>query len=359
MSSRPPKQGRRGLRLVIALALAGAAAAGVYLYASSLQQQVSATQVAQQASAPTALPRVSVVVAKTAVPSNTPLTSDMFEVKVLPAEAVVTNSVTSLDQLSGKVLSDSMRAGDQLVTTRLVDGKGPSVKTFADEIPVGMRAMSLSFTEQGGAAGLIAPGNHVDIIALFKKGSQETDQSMVILQDVLVLAVAQSTAPEQLPLQPAATPQAAAPAIVVPGTHSQASPSPTANPRVPVAPPGTRTVTLAVTPEGAARLALAETDGTLRYIIRPTGDDSRQAVLPANVAGLPSPLRAWLPEDVAVVSVDAVNARSEPAINSAPVGQLPYGTQLQVIGQSADWFKVKLPDGREAWVAGGWIVTGR
>jgi hypothetical protein len=34
-----------------------------------------------------------------------------------------------------------------------------------------------------------------------------------------------------------------------------------------------------------------------------------------------------------------------------------YGTELQIVGQSADWFKIKLPDQREGWVAAGWIVT--
>jgi pilus assembly protein CpaB len=357
MSSRPPRRGRSGLRLVIALALAGAAAAGVYVYASSLQEQVAARQVTEQAAVAQPTPRVSVVVAKAPVTANTPLSADLFEVKALPVEAVVTNSVTALDQVAGKVLSDPMVAGEQLVTSRLIDPKVANIKTFADQIPAGMRAMSLSFTELGGAAGLIAPGNHVDIIALFKKGVTENDQSMVILQDVVVLAVAQSTAPEQLPLQAVPSPQPAAPAISVPGSRATVTATP--NPRVPVAPPGTRTVTLAVTPEGAERLALAESDGSLRYIIRPTGDASRQAVLPAEIGILPSPLRAWLPEDVAIVSVSAANARSEPALSSTAVGRLPYGTQLQIIGQSADWFKVRMPDGTEAWVAAGWIVAGR
>jgi len=33
-----------------------------------------------------------------------------------------------------------------------------------------------------------------------------------------------------------------------------------------------------------------------------------------------------------------------------------YGTELQVIGQSGDWFKVELPDQSEGWVTAGWIT---
>ena len=64
-----------------------------------------------------------------------------------------------------------------------------------------------------------------------------------------------------------------------------------------------------------------------------------------------------MPENVAVVAVDAANARSGPSIASSVIDQVPYGTELQIVGQSADWFKVKLPDQREAWVAAGWIVS--
>ena len=64
-----------------------------------------------------------------------------------------------------------------------------------------------------------------------------------------------------------------------------------------------------------------------------------------------------LPENLAIVAVDAANVRSGPSIASSVLDQVKYGTELQIIGQSADWFKIKLPDQREGWVAAGWIVT--
>jgi len=57
------------------------------------------------------------------------------------------------------------------------------------------------------------------------------------------------------------------------------------------------------------------------------------------------------------IAVDRANIRSGPSIASSVVFQLPRGTRLEVVGQSADWFKVRLPDQREGWVASGWIVT--
>jgi N-acetylmuramoyl-L-alanine amidase len=62
-------------------------------------------------------------------------------------------------------------------------------------------------------------------------------------------------------------------------------------------------------------------------------------------------------QNVAIVAVDVANVRSSPSIAASVIDQVKYGTELQIVGQSADWFKVKLPDGREGWVAAGWIVT--
>jgi pilus assembly protein CpaB len=472
----------------MALGLASAAAGGVYLYAGSLQQEVAQHQ--QQTTAIAPAPRAKVLVAKTNVPAKMPLSGEAFEVRELPPEAVAPNAVTSLDALTGKVAESPIAPGEQLTASRLVDPKAPEAKSFDQMIPPGLRAMSLSFSELGGAAGLIVPGNYVDVLAVFKKDTLGKDESMIMLQDVLVLAVAQSTSPDQLPLQPSAAPTPPpAPAVPVPGAAAP-KPSPTPAPRVPVAPPQTRTVTVAVAPEAAERLALAEDYGRLRYIIRPAGERSQHAIVPADLGTLASPLQAaaaeivaseisptnvrvgdtitvkitvkntsdkplqtmgpqpgftyvqgqtyysqqfaaqpgkwrvavgsagldstelpyrwglgadlapgvsttvtgqikvtgdfkatnfWaavleepanviqtgvgmtlitaMPENLAVVAVDAANARSAPSVASSVIDQVPYGTQLEIVGRSADWFKVKLPDHREAWVAAGWIVT--
>ena len=59
----------------------------------------------------------------------------------------------------------------------------------------------------------------------------------------------------------------------------------------------------------------------------------------------------------ATVAVDVANVRSSPSIAAGVLEQVKYGTELQIIGQNADWFQVKLPDQSVGWVAAGWIVT--
>src|SRR5207253_6595439 len=77
----------------------------------------------------------------------------------------------------------------------------PDIKRFADLVPAGKRAMSVTFTELNTAGGLVTPGDFVDVIGVFNKNTMGKDQSMLLLQDVLVLAVAQNTSADQLPRQ--------------------------------------------------------------------------------------------------------------------------------------------------------------
>jgi Flp pilus assembly protein CpaB len=491
-----PRPGRRGPRLLLAIALGAAAAAGVYMYVNSIQQaaQVSARTAAQQATV-AATSRSRVVVAKASLAAGTALSIDNVELRDMPVEAVQPNAVTALADVTGKALTVPVAAGEQILSHRLGSPDQVDVKKFADLVPAGKRAMSVTFSELSTAGGLIAPGDYVDVLGVFNKGTMGKDQSMILLQDVLVLAVAQNTSPDQLPRQGAAA--GAQPAaqtnanLPLPGRAGSTVAIPQPTPAsVPFAPAATRTVTLAVDPEAAERLALAEDYGHLRYIVRPGAERTQSSVLPADLTTLASPIQVaagqiiateisptntkvgdtldikitikntsdkplqtmgpepgftyvqgqtyftqqfasdpgkwrvalgsagldatempyrwglggdlapgatttvtghvkitqdfkttnfWaalvnepstivqtgvgmtlvtsLPENLAIVAVDAANVRSGPSIASSVIDQVKYGTELQIVGQSADWFKIKLPDQREGWVAAGWIVT--
>jgi Flp pilus assembly protein CpaB len=487
INSAGPKRSSRTPRLLMALVLGGVAAAGVFLYVNSVQQQAEQAQID---AANKVVKRAPALVAKVNVPARTPLNGDYFEVRQLPAEAVIASALTDPAEVGNRVLDTALAAGEQVLSNHLIDPNTPDIKRFADLIPPGKRAMSVQFSDIVGSAGLIVPGDFVDVLAVFSKDTLGKDQSMILLQDIQVLAVAQSTSVDQLAKQGTDTPQAAAPPPSLPRPGQPAAPVPSPTPqRLPVT-TGARILTLAVAPEAAERLALAESHGNLRYIARPVGERDQSAVLPADLATLNSPIAAasaqiiateisptnvkvgdtvnikitvknisdkplqtqgpqpnftyvqgqtyftqqfasepgkwrvaigsagldatelpyrwglggdlapgasttvngsikvtqdfqptnfWaavvaepanvvqtgvgitlitsLPESVAVVAVDAANVRSSPSIASSVIDQVKYGTELQIIGQSADWFKIQLPDKREGWVAAGWIVT--
>src|SRR5579864_4719621 len=491
-----PKSGRRGPRILLALLLGAAAAAGVYLYIGNVQQsaQEAARQSVVQAQAAALSPsKVKAVVAKQPLSAGTALTPDNVAVTDTPADALQPNAATSIADVQGKALLVPVAQGQQIVASLLGNASQSDGQKLADLVPAGKRAMSVTFTELNSAGGLVAPGDFVDVIGVFNKDTLGKDQSMLLLQDVQVLAVAQNTSADQLPRQGAPTGQSAPAQLPLPqrGGTTAGVPLPQATAvNVPYAPAQTRTITLAVDPEAAERLALAEDYGHLRYIVRPGTERTQSSVVPADLGTLASPIQVaagqiiateisptntkvgdtidvsitvkntsdkplqtmgpdpgftyvqgqtyftqqyasdpgkwrvaigtagldstdlpyrwglggdlapgatttvtghikvtqdfkstnfWaalvnepstvvqsgvgmtlvtsLPQNLAVVAVDAANVRSSPSIAASVLQQVKYGTQLQITGQSAVWFKVKLPDQHEGWVAAGWIVT--
>src|SRR5262249_3256427 len=153
---------------------------------------------AAQAAAAQATSRVKVVVAKQNLAAQTALTADNVELKDVSQDAVQPNAATSLADVQGKELNVPVAQGEQIVSYRIGNPEQPDVQKFADMVPAGKRAMSVTFTELSSAGGLITPGDHVDVIGVFNKSTLGKDQSMLLLQDILVLAVAQSTSPDQL-----------------------------------------------------------------------------------------------------------------------------------------------------------------
>lgn len=57
-----------------------------------------------------------------------------------------------------------------------------------------------------------------------------------------------------------------------------------------------------------------------------------------------------------VVKGKAVNLRSGPGTNYAKVGVVFQGTRLTVLGRSGSWYRVKLANGKAAWIAA-WLVS--
>lgn len=57
----------------------------------------------------------------------------------------------------------------------------------------------------------------------------------------------------------------------------------------------------------------------------------------------------------ALVTASSLNVRSGPDINATKLTTVPYGTRLNVIAQSGDWYQVTLGNGQKGWVAS-WLV---
>jgi uncharacterized protein YgiM (DUF1202 family) len=76
------------------------------------------------------------------------------------------------------------------------------------------------------------------------------------------------------------------------------------------------------------------------------------ALTPAPPAAPPSaPAPAEKPRQTRVIGTDLANFREQPGIRGRILAVLKRGTRVEVLEEKGDWYRVRLEDGREGWVA--------
>jgi pilus assembly protein CpaB len=230
-----------------------------------------------------------VVVANVRIPPRAVITPDMVRVQPMPVEAVHPQSTHSVDEVVGKITRADMVPDEPVLSSRLFLQRGESGLAFM--IPDGMRAVSVNFTELIGSGGMVVPGDHVDVIGVFDAKPDPKDPKIdrvdqvtianIVLQNVQVLAVAQRLEGEDTSKKdqgPVQLPGAAA--QQPPATQVRSDPSPQ---------PAAKTATLAVSPQDALKIVLAEEKGKIRLALRRTNDKSMAVVAEVPITALLSP----------------------------------------------------------------------
>ncbi|MBI2864296.1 MAG: Flp pilus assembly protein CpaB [Chloroflexi bacterium] len=214
---------------------------------------------------------VAVVVAATDISPRTALKKEMLRIQQVPANVRHPKGYASVDDLLGKVTKLAITGGEQVLETKIFAEREESGLAFV--IPPNKRAVSVGVSELIGSGGLIVPSDRVDVVAVFDSRVAGKDMATMVLQDVEVLAVAQLIQGED-----SVSLTTKASKTVAGGSQAQ----PKADPKVQ---PTAKSVTLAVTPDEAQRLILAEEKGKIRLALRPYGDTGKanlsEAVLAA------------------------------------------------------------------------------
>ncbi len=213
---------KRG-RMIIVFAIAcGLVAAGtVYIYLGRAM-----------APKPVSTKTVTVVAAKSTIAPRTKLTQDLVYVREIPEEAVHPKAVRDIDSVVGLIAKYEILEGEPIMLDRLY-GEGERIG-LVSSVPGHMRAVTVPVDEVVGVAGFVKPGDRVDIIVTASGVGQTGDVAFTVLEDIEVLAVAQETEDKSQGKAKVST-----------------------------------SVTLAVKPSEAERLALAEKIGRLRLALRP------------------------------------------------------------------------------------------
>jgi pilus assembly protein CpaB len=164
------------------------------------------------------------------------LTPEMVKLAEWPADSMPKGAFTDPQKLAGRVLKSSVLAGEPVSEAKLAPAG--TLGGLSALITEGKRAITVRVNDVIGVAGFALPGNYVDIIVSTAKdpnpeaGGREQSISKIVLERILVLAVAQEVNRDET------------------------------KPRV------VNAVTLEVTPEQAEQLDLARSVGNLSLALR-------------------------------------------------------------------------------------------
>jgi pilus assembly protein CpaB len=213
-------------RLVIILVLALITSGLVYYYLQGLQK--------------TALDESSVVVASQKIAAGTRLTSDMVKVTKMPLKYIKSGAVTASSNVVNQYTTSDIYPDQVVLKDQLTSAKKSNEMKY--KIPAGKRAVTIEIDPVSGVAGYIKPGNRIDMIISFKPEPEgKITQSLTLLQNIEVLAVgSQASAKEE---------------------NNKGD-----------------NITLAVTPQEAQSVMLAENTGKIKLTLRPVNDNNNAPV---------------------------------------------------------------------------------
>jgi len=173
---------RRTVILIVAVVVALVAAGAIYSYLNSVQDR------AYNDAKLVKVFRVEKDIAK-GLPGEQAIDQEYVKSGDIPQKYRPTTALTDINAIRGKVALNNLSTGQIVVDGMFVDPRVANV-SFAQRIPPGQVAVSISVDTVHGVAGFIAPGDQVNILASAPDGTR------YLFQNVNVLAVGSTAAPQ-------------------------------------------------------------------------------------------------------------------------------------------------------------------
>lgn len=199
------------------------------------------------AAAPEEMVSVVAVAGKEPIPARTKLSEAQLVMKPMPRSVLTGLEFTSIKDVAGSSTVIELEPGEVLLPNRLVaDGKG----TLPFRIPTGTRAVTIHIDEMSGVAGFPEPGDLVDLVLFIPAKAPERPQATARLLYEAVPVLAKGPAQGTT-----GTPGSS-------GKAASATPPPAESTRI-------TSLTIALKPEAATEVALAEQIGVIKVLLRP------------------------------------------------------------------------------------------
>lgn len=198
---------------------------------------------------------VATVVAKSKLPVGSVISVSNMAVRQMPEKYLPPTAIRAegFDEVKGLQLRASMVAGQALVKSIV----GSPVPGFSDRVGHGVRAMTIVVDEVNSVSGMLTPGDRIDLLFSTRPprrdGQPGTEVTTPLMQDLLILATGQRADKRDH----------AIPVGRTPGAFTS--------------------ITVAVTPDQAQRLVLAQRSGRLTALLRNPTDRREQRAAPMDV----------------------------------------------------------------------------
>lgn len=211
----------------------------------------------EQTKAQGQIPKVKILVAARPIPAREIVEKGMIRYEEIPYSPITDKISQKEEEVVGKVATSAIILGEALYKDKFIEKGAGAGLSFI--VPLGKRAVTISVNNTTGVAGLLKPGDFVDVISTFDvprtqvEGEQRPPLSMSItlLQNVQILALDTTT-------EVSVSPPTTAPPSTPP----------------PPPPPSYTMVTLAISPKDAERLTLLAEKSINRLALRSVKDSA-------------------------------------------------------------------------------------
>ncbi len=202
---------------------------------------------------------VEVYVASRDIPANTPLEADWMATREIPKTflqpgSIPVSEVPDRTKIKGVTVA-AISSGEQMTRTKLFEGAPPPLSADLKDQP-GTVGVGVAMDDAPrSVSGMVKPGDRVDVLASFefeKSQDEHFTEVRPLFMNVMIVSVDQHTT----------------------STHETVVNDPNSPGAGGGAPGEVKTVTLALPPQNAQQLVLAQQLGTVWLLLRAKGDNS-------------------------------------------------------------------------------------